>query len=116
MNLTKQQKEKLSSLIESFVEETAEIIIKEQVPETEHYQALYHWVSKAKSVIWQAKELDGSTDDQYKQQGALIKQLEKSLYKRIIKNNKLSNFWCGCLFVLSPILLLVIYILVTEGF
>ena len=118
MNLNKQQKDKLSLLIGSFVEETAEIkkeIIKKSLYEDDQQIEIDHWVNKLKASMEVANNNDGSTDDQHKERSAIIKQLENSLIKRI-KITSL-DMGCGCLVVvLSPILLFVIYILVTEGF
>lgn len=118
MNLNKQQKDKLSLLIGSFVEETAEIkkeIIKKSLYEDDQQIEIGHWVIKLNASMKVANDNDGSTDDQHKDRSAIIKQFENSLIKHI-KYNRSSGIGCGCLIVLSPILLFVIYILVTEGF
>lgn len=118
MNLTEQQKEKLSLLIGSFVNETAEIkkeIVNIREYEEEQQKEIDHWVNKANFVMETANKLDDSTTDQQHLQNDIIKQLENSLIKRIKYNR--ANAGCGCLFfLLSMFLLWSLYVIVTEGF
>jgi hypothetical protein len=119
MNLTKQQREKLSLLIGSFVNETAEIkkeIVNIREYEEEQQKEIDHWVKKANFVMDSANKLDDLTIDQQHLQNDIIKQLENSLIKRI-KYNPAKNAGCGCLFyLLSMFLLWSLYMIVTEGF
>jgi hypothetical protein len=118
MNLTKQQKEKLSSLIESFVDDAAEArkeIVQQKVYEEMQQEYIDHWINSANLIKETANELDDSTIDQQHLQNDIIKQLENSLIKRIKYNRAKAG--CGCLFyLLSVFLLWCLYIIVTKGF
>ena len=116
MNLNKQQKDKLSLLIGSIVEETAEInkeIVGKENYEGEQQKVIDHLVNKSNLVMEFANKNDGSTDDQHKERSAIIKQLENSLIKRI----KYKPLGCGCAIpVIFVFLLWFLYMMFTEGF
>ncbi|MDA7789011.1 hypothetical protein N8976_03820 [Gammaproteobacteria bacterium] len=118
MNLTKQQKEKLSSLIESFVDDAAEErkeIVKKKEHEEMQQEYINYWINSANLIKETANKLDDSTIDQQHLQNDIIKQLENSLIKRIKYNRAKAG--CGCLFYpLSMFLLWSLYMIVTEGF